>query len=260
MINSDRINNKHSNKMPHKEISGVENINPKNFGGMCSRAVTLERPKEINFERGIDTIATTDAPALVIDWERWEVIREILPMRYCEMPANDKVPLLDSHSRFSVEQVKGSAMNWETNEHQLLCKSFLSESEEVIRQKIREGHIDSVSIGYMTDKDYSIEVPKKATVIIDGKAYKNEFEDDYPMVIRTWWRTKELSLVPIGADEAAKFKTVGDLSMKKVIDELNKLRGEINELKAQKNNVTEKSKALYEKRLKLIDYELQQFN
>lgn len=244
--------------MPHKEVTGVEKINPKGFGGMCSRAIAIER-KEIDFEKGIDTIATTDAPALVIDWDRWEVIREILPMRYCEMPANDKAPLLDSHSRWSVEQIKGSAKNWTVNENKLLCKSFVSEAETDIRQKIKEGHIDSVSIGYQTDKEYSVEVPKKATVIIDGVEFKNEYEDDYPLVVRTWWKTKELSLVPIGADEAAKFKSADGMSMKKLIDEMSKLRTEIAELKKEASPVTEKSKSLYEKRLKMIQYELNQF-
>ena len=52
----------------------------------------------------------------------------------------------------------------------------------------------------------TVEVPKKASVTIDGVEYKNDFQDDYPLVVRTWWKIKELSLVPIGADAAAKFR------------------------------------------------------
>lgn len=245
--------------MPHKEIQGVKEINPNNFGGMVSRAVALAK-KEIDFEKGIDTIATTDAPALVIDWERWQVVREILPMRYCEMPNNDKVPLLDSHSRFALEQIKGSAKNFTTTENQLLCKSFVSESEPEVRQKIKEGHIDSVSIGYRTDSKYTVEIPKGAKVIVDGQEYKNEFDDGYPMVVRTWWKTHELSLVAIGADDAAKFRSLANAGEKKFFDKLAEQQKAIDALKADLETLklvsTDEDRKKLEMRLFIIKHEL----
>lgn len=245
--------------MPHKEIQGLKEINPNNYGGMVSRAVALAK-KEIDFESGIETIATTDAPALVIDWERWQVVREILPMRYCEMPANDKVPLLDSHSRFALEQIKGSAKNFTTTENQLLCKSFVSESEPEVRQKIKEGHIDSVSIGYRTDSNYTVEIPKGAKVIVDGQEYKNEFDDGYPMVVRTWWKTHELSLVAIGADEAAKFKSLANAGEKKFFDKLAEQQKAIDALKADLETLkpvsTDEDRKKLEMRLFIIKHEL----
>lgn len=244
------------------KVEGVKENNPNNFGGMVSRAVALAK-KEIDFEKGIDTIATTDAPALVIDWERWQVVREILPMRYCEMPANDKVPLLDSHSRFEVEQIKGSAKNFETTESQLLCKSFVSESEQDVRTKIKEGHIDSVSIGYVTDPSYTVEIPRGAKVIVDGQEYKNEFDDGYPMVVRTWWKTHELSLVAIGADEAAKFRSVETKGNKKFFDKLEEQQKAINALRVEleklKPTLNEDGKAKSKKlrmKLSIMKHEL----
>lgn len=228
------------------KVDGIEKLNPNDFGGMCSRAIALER-KTINFDEGITTVATTEAPALVVDWERWQVVREILPMRYCELPANDKVPLLDSHSRWSIEQIKGSAVEWSMDGANLMCKTVVSASEPVVRQKISEGHIDSVSIGYMTDKNYTVEVPKGASVTVDGVQYKNEYEDSYPLLVRTWWKTHELSLVPIGADEAAKFKSAAGLENKKLFDEIESLRKEVSELKPKG-----KDKAQFERRLRLI--------
>lgn len=228
------------------KVDGIEKLNPNDFGGMCSRAIALER-KTINFDEGITTVATTEAPALVVDWERWQVVREILPMRYCELPANDKVPLLDSHSRWSIEQIKGSAVEWSMDGANLMCKTVVSASEPVVRQKISEGHIDSVSIGYMTDKNYTVEVPKGASVTVDGVQYKNEYEDSYPLLVRTWWKTHELSLVPIGADEAAKFKSASGLENKKLFDEIESLRKEVSELKPKG-----KDKAQFERRLRLI--------
>lgn len=228
---------------------------------MVSRAVTIGK-KEIDFEKGIDTIATTEAPALVIDWERWQVVREVLPMRYMEAPNNDKVPLLDSHSRFEVEQIKGSAKNFRTESGELLCQCFVSESEQDVRTKIKEGHIDSVSIGYRTESESTVEIPKGANVTIDGVAYKNEFTDGYPMVVRTWWKTHELSLVAIGADEAAKFKSVTNSETKKFFDKLaiqekaiNDLRSEIMQLKGEGESVTDLKKRLVMK-LTIMKHEL----
>lgn len=220
------------------EIKGLEpdKLNPRNYGGMCSRAnALLHRAEGKKIEDGIDTIATTDAPAIVIDWERWELVREILPMKYCELPKNDKAPLLDAHSRMSIEDIKGSGRKWKTEEHDLLCKLFVSETEEDVKKKIEEGHIDSVSIGYQTDPNQTVEIPKKATVIIDGVEYKNEFEDDMPLLVRTWWKIKEISLVPIGADEAAKLKREyqSKFDNPELIDEIKKLTIEINSIKSQ---------------------------
>lgn len=197
------------------EIKGLEpnKLNPKHFGGMCSRAtVIFQRVDGKNINDGIDTIATTDAPAMVVDWERWELVREILPMKYAELPQNDKVPLLDAHAKTSISDVKGSAKNWSVSDHELLSKLFISETEADLRKKIDEGHVDSVSIGYMTDPNQTVEIPKKASIIIDGVEFKNDYEDDTPLLVRTWFKIKELSLVPIGADEAAKLKRAAALN------------------------------------------------
>lgn len=232
------------------KIEGVENVNPNNFGGMCSRAVAIGA-KESDFDKGIDTIATTEAPALVVDWERWEVIREILPMKYREAPPAGKVPLLDSHNRSSIEKVKGSASDFKVDGVNLMCKTFISSTEPNVRQKIAEGHIDSVSIGYKTDREFSVEIPKGASVIIDGQSYKNEFTDGYPMVVRTWWQEHELSLVPIGADQAAKFKSEMENSS---------LIGKVKELENKIKSITEKKVkgglTYEEARLKIIKHEI----
>ncbi|MFA5803675.1 MAG: phage major capsid protein [Melioribacteraceae bacterium] len=190
------------------KIEGLEpdKLNPRNFGGMCSRSAVVHRAESKREDGGIATVATTEAPAVVIDWERWDHVREILPMRYCDLPKNNKTILLDAHSRMSVENVLGSARNWKTNESELLCDIYVSDAEEDVKKKIEEGHIDSVSIGYQTDPLRTVEIPKGAAVTIDGVEYKNEFNDDMPLLVRTFWKVKELSLVPIGADEAAKLK------------------------------------------------------
>lgn len=242
------------------KIEGVKEFNPNGYGGMCSRAVIFER-KEIDFEKGIDTIATTEAPAMVVDWERFAIVREVLPMKYAVLPDNDKAPLLDSHSRFSVEMVKGSATGWKTVGDQLMAKTLVSKTEESVREKIREGHIDSVSIGYRTDREKTVEIPKGAKVSIDGVEFKNDFEDGAPFLVRTWWKVKELSLVPIGADDAAKFKSIANESEKKFLDKLAEQQKQIDEILAElkelKPDNSIKAKKRLEMRLSIMKQELQ---
>lgn len=234
-------------------VEGVESKNPNGFGGMVSRAVSIKAAA--NIDDGIDTIATTEAPAMVIDWERWQVVREILPMKYMEAPNNDKVPLLDTHSRYSIELVKGSAKKFTTQGDQLMCKTIISKSEPVIRQKIEEGHIDSVSIGYMTDKSYTVEVPKGADVIVDGVRYRNDYEDGIPLVVRTWWKVHELSLVPIGADEAAKFKSAAAFENKDLIDKIASLEKQLEDLnKKEAPNQVKRGLTYHEARVRLNQY------
>lgn len=237
-------------------VEGVEDPNPNKFGGMVSRSVALpmER-KDIDFEKGIPTIATTEEPALVVDWERWEIVREILPMRFMEAPNDDKVPFLDSHNRSSLDRVKGSASNFKVDGNKLMARVFISETEKDLRQKIKEGHIDSVSIGYRTDSEQTIEVPKGKAIKVDGMTFKNEFTDGIPMLVRTWWKTHELSGVAIGADEAAKFKS--ETQDKHYIQKISELQKDIAELKQNiLSKVEEKSGMSYiDYRLKMIQHE-----
>ncbi|MBK8609066.1 MAG: phage major capsid protein [Chitinophagaceae bacterium] len=215
-----------------KELE-VKELNPNHFGGMVSRqSAILDRAKtDEQINEGIDTIATTEDPAMVVDWDNWRMIREILPMKYVVMPDNNKAPLLNAHNRGKIEDVVGSAFDWKTEDSYLLSKTLISEAEPAIRQKVKEGHIDSVSIGYLTDVSKTIEIPKGKSVTVDGTEYKNDFEDNTPLVVRTWWKIKELSLVPIGADAAAKFRaelqgknkiTSEDPELQKKLDELQK--------------------------------------
>jgi len=223
------------------KIEGLEpdKLNPRNFGGMCSRSAIVHRVEGKREDGGIATVATTEAPAVVVDWERWDYVREILPMRYCDLPKNNKTILLDAHSRTSVENVLGSARNWKTNGSELLCDIYISDAEEDVKKKIEEGHIDSVSIGYQTDPSRTVEIPKGPVVTIDGVEYKNEFDDDMPLLVRTFWKIKELSLVPIGADEAAKLKRSAQNGIRSEDSDLQKKLDEAtNQIKSLENRIT----------------------
>lgn len=240
------------------KIEGIEDLNPNKFGGMVSRSVALpSERKEIDFTKGIETVATTEAPALVVDWERWEIVREILPMKYMEMPNNDKVPFLDSHKRETLDRVKGSARNFRVQGKELRATVFISETEKDLQEKIREGHVDSVSIGYRTDSDETVEIPKGKSVSFDGTSYKNDFEDGIPMLVRTWWKTHELSGVAIGADDAAKFKSEAEID-KKYLNKIGDLQKEIAELKKAilPKEEEKRGMSLIEYRLRMLKHQM----
>jgi hypothetical protein len=238
------------------KIEGLneKELNPNLYGGMCSRseaAINAAENEEgkIDFEKGIDTIATTEAPAIVMDWSRWMPIREVLLMKYCEMPDNDDAPLLDAHMRYTIDNIKGSARNWNASGDQCLCKAFISETETAVRKKCEEKHIKNVSVGYMTDPQKTVEIPRGKEVIIDGVSYRNDYQDGLPFVVRLWWKVKELSLVPIGADAAAKFRaemqrppvTADDPEVQRLINEALQKRSENNQqenLNNHRSNIT----------------------
>ncbi len=146
-------------------------------------------------------IAATENKVRVLDYDRWEIIDEILLMSGCRAPASspDKLPLLDTHMRFSIENVKGSARDWNTKKDQLECRSYISSVENEAETKMREGHVDSVSIGYTVDQ--SVWIEENTTASVNGRQFTG------PVKVVTQWTRRELSLVPIGADEFAKIRS-----------------------------------------------------
>ena len=156
-------------------------------------------PKSLDTDtRSVSVIGLTEEPAQVFDWERGEVINEILRMDGVEMPKNGQVPLLDSHAKFGTDGVIGSFRNMEVEENMLTGRVYFSSAPEAEGPytKLREGHLTDFSGGYRPIK--SVWVPAGETQKVAGRSYKG------PVMIRTRWRVKELSIVAIGADELAK--------------------------------------------------------
>lgn len=171
------------------------------------RAIVL--PQTVNDEeRSIEGVLTTETPVQVFDWNRWEVIREVLLID--GMEGADKVPLLDAHKRYNSDNVIGSCTDFkietaEDGTRQLKAKNIFSSVEDKLFTKAKEGHIDSTSIGYMVSESDSIIIPPASSAEINGKTWAND-DAKYDLVIRKKWTLKENSLVPIGADERAKLR------------------------------------------------------
>ncbi|MBW7887448.1 MAG: phage major capsid protein [Bacteroidetes bacterium] len=153
-------------------------------------------------DHSFEVIASTETPVQVIDWERWAIIDEVLLASGRNLPGNaEQVPLLDTHDRFSVESILGSAREWRTEKkNQTISRIVMSSTEEgaSAEVKIREKHLTDVSVGYTVNK--SVWVEENQSTSIEGKTFKG------PIKVVTDWTVRELSLVPIGADQLAKFR------------------------------------------------------
>ncbi|MBW1956701.1 MAG: hypothetical protein JRI83_13450 [Deltaproteobacteria bacterium] len=180
-----------------------------NKSKMNFRAATVPisagRPASLDEKtRSVEVIAATETPVEVFDWRRLEVVNEILLMDGLEMPKSRQVPLLDSHSRYATSSVLGSLRDMRTENGQLVGRAFFSTVPEAESPftKVREGHLTDFSIGYKIIKDEWVPAGKTAT--IKGRTFEG------PMSVVTRWRVKELSTVPIGADENATARSAGD--------------------------------------------------
>jgi hypothetical protein len=168
-------------------------VNELNFRALPVRADTVDEEN-----KSVQATLTTEKPTPMFDWERWEIVPEILRMDGMRSIPRNQVPLLDSHNRWSVNDQIGSVREIEQEEGQLAGTLLFSKSAAEIFDKVREGHLTDVSVGYRINKQHH--VPKGETATVKGQEYTG------PVNIVTDWTLKEASLTPIGADEQAKLR------------------------------------------------------
>lgn len=151
-------------------------------------------------DRSMGVVASTEVK--VKRYMQGEVVDEVLSVSGWDITPETKVPLLDCHSHWSTSDVKGSAVDFK-NDTDLTCRivfSTVAENEFVLA---REGHLNSVSVGYDILEYYHVKAGE--TLVINGRTYT---ASDRPMIVGTKLRLRELSLVPLGADEFAKIRTL----------------------------------------------------
>lgn len=154
--------------------------------------------------RSVQVVASTEEPAVVMDWERWEPVDEVLLMSGCRLPPGGQVPLLDAHNRMSVTDVIGSFRSISVQpgatgpELVGTCVFAGTPDGDVALRKVAEGHLTDVSIGYEICAYMMIQEGETATV--EGRAFTG------PLRVVVEWDLKELSMCPIGADANAKVR------------------------------------------------------
>lgn len=153
--------------------------------------------------RSFEAVLTTEMPVIVYEWCSGELLDEVLRMAGVVLPSTRQVPLLDSHSRYSVRNQLGSIRDFvvDGGAGELRARLYISEAEPFAAMKVREGHVTDVSVGYQNINVLRIEPGQ--TEMVEGKSYS---AGERPLHVVTKWRLLEASLTPIGADELAKVR------------------------------------------------------
>ncbi len=163
---------------------------------MNARALEIV-PKSLDEKvRSVEAVIASETP--VQRWFRGDTVDEILTVQGCELP--DKAPLLDSHSWWSTSSVLGSVSDFSRGEMISALLRFSSVSEDEYT-KVREGFLDSVSVGYDILSYYYVETGE--SVELYGRTYEAK---ERPMLIAATWKIREVSLVPLPADEQCKIR------------------------------------------------------
>lgn len=196
---------------PDKTISYRALAVPREAGGAPS---TLDLGA-----RSVEIVGATENPVPMWDWERMEMVPEVLLMSGCQLPEAGQVPLLDSHWRLDTTSVIGSYREMRVETAHLVGRGIFSETEEAQGpyQKVREGHLTDFSIGYRIEEVFYI--PRGERQAIEGRTFEG------PIRVVTKWTPRELSVCPIGADEEAKARAAaapGHTTPKQEEDEMDK--------------------------------------
>ena len=166
--------------------------------GISVRSKISFKPSTLRKEdRSVEFVLTTETPAFVWSWERWDVVSEVLIAKGVNIPANGQVPLQDSHNRGSIKSTLGSVREIKVENDEVIGRLYFAKSAEAVDafEKIEDGHVDSGSVGYTATGTW---IAKGKTFDYDGKTYEG------PMQLTTKWDLHEYSVTAIGADPFAK--------------------------------------------------------
>lgn len=167
-------------------------------GDMAYRSMSVRSSTLDTEARTIEATISTETPVLMPDWQRGEMVPEVLQSSGAIIPDSRQVPFLDSHNRSRVADQLGSARDIRTKYSTLTGRLHFSEAAGNEFTKVREGHVTDVSAGYEVLK--RVYVPKGDSREVNGKTYSG------PINVVTKWRLREVSLTPIGADAQAKLR------------------------------------------------------
>lgn len=163
-------------------------------------------PQTLDVEgRSVEAVGATETPVDVYDWELGGAVGEVLLMSGCRVPESGRVVLLDSHGRWETRTVVGSFREMRIEGGELVGRAVFSATAEgeAPFTKLREGHLTDFSIGFRINA--CLKVKPGETTVVDGREFSG------PLRVVTDWTPRELSVCPIGADENAKARALGQL-------------------------------------------------
>ena len=170
---------------------------------LSAHVLTVRAETADETTRTVEAVIATEAEVTAFDMATMRPVREILLMSGYVAPAGNQVPLLESHSRWSTDDVHGSARFVQVAGEKVVGTLHFAGDEESLRRwtKVRDGHLTDLSAGVQPLETEV--VPAGMTKTISGRVIE---AGDQPIHVRTRWLLRECSLVVIGADAAAKMR------------------------------------------------------
>ena len=188
-----------------------------NYRTLSLRVADDGRPATLDEEtRSVEVVGASEERVRVFDYQRFEIVDEVLLMSGGQMPKSRQVVMLDNHQRYNTGSVIGSYRQMHIANDQLLGRAHYSTVPEAEGPytKMREGHLTDYSAGYQILK--SVWVPAGETKTIKGREFVG------PVSVVTRWKIKELSNCPIGADEVAKTRGDDSLAPENIVQNSNR--------------------------------------
>lgn len=152
--------------------------------------------------RSFEAVVATETPALMRDYQTWQLIDEVLVARGGRFPS--QIPLLNSHSRYTINDQLGSARDFRLEGEAWVGRGFVGRAvqgntdREQVWLDIEDGHIRAVSIGYRVSN--FVDIPAGKSQEVNGRRFK---AGSRTLRVSTAWEVHELSVVSVGADSMA---------------------------------------------------------
>lgn len=175
------------------------------FVGLQTRSA-LVRVNTFDAESfSVEAVIATESPVRVFDFRSFEDIDEVLLLDGVDLSRS--MPLLSAHRRHDLDFVLGRIRELRVEGGQLLGRLFFvtgDEASERAANKVRQGAISDVSIGYEFGRGDFVMIGSGESAVVGGRTFE---AGDVSLRVVTRWSAKEASLVPIGADELAQIRS-----------------------------------------------------
>lgn len=175
-------------------------------------------------DRSVEVVLATESRVMVYDRMAGRPIEEILLMEGMETVLH--LPLLNDHSRWSIDDVFGSVDNIRVENGNLVCRFVFADLRELEDDqeakrierawlKVKQGHQKNVSVGYRVKESQLIQSGQ--TSVVMGRSYT---AGEYPLRVCTNWKPNEGSLTVVGADYNSHIRKEQEQMNKKLFSHL----------------------------------------
>lgn len=166
---------------------------------ITTRAMTITPGSIDEQTRSVEAVLSTENVATVRNGKG--VIEEVLRADGAQF--GQQLPLIDGHNTASSDNIRGSVRDVRLEGNRVVGRVYFAETDTGNRawDLVRQGHLTDVSIGYRVNNWEDI--PPNSARLVNGLEYRTTTK---PLRVTTSYTIREVSLVPVGADQSAKFR------------------------------------------------------